>query len=415
LKIGIIGAGLGGLLVGVSLLKRGHEVEIFERLPYPGGRFTNIEYKGYQLSTGALHMIPHGKRGPLAKMLDSLGLDVEIVQSNPEGYFRVNGEDYLFSELKDLLPFTDKIRATFILTLLKYGRGGDESYRSWLENKIKNPLIFQVADSFCGWSLSLNSNEISSREVISITKNIYRFGGPGIPVGGCKGVSGALAEEFENMGGRIHYRTKVERILVEGQKVEGITAGDDYRFDVVVSDIGPKATVKLCGRENFSSGYLKIIDGVRSVGGIKISIACDKPMLGHTGVLFTPQARRIDGLNEVTNADPSLAPEGKHLLMSHQALNPQSNVKSEIQLAKKDLKELFPDFDKHCKVLTVQVYRGEWPVNRVASGTYVDPVSPIEGLYYVGDAIKPRGWMETEGVAAGVEIVLDAIAEHESF
>ena len=66
MKIGIVGAGLGGLLAG-ALLSKDNEIIIYEKLPLVGGRFTNIEYKGYQLTTGALHMIPHGADGYLAQ------------------------------------------------------------------------------------------------------------------------------------------------------------------------------------------------------------------------------------------------------------------------------------------------------------------------------------------------------------
>jgi phytoene dehydrogenase-like protein len=132
-------------------------------------------------------------------------------------------------------------------------------------------------------------------------------------------------------------------------------------------------------------------------------------MLGHTGVLFTPQAKRISGLNEVTNADPSLAPGNKHLMMSYQVLDPSKNVEKEIKLGIKDLHKIFPDFDKYCDILLIQTYKNDWPVNRALSGFHIDPVSPLKGLYYVGDAIKPTGWMETEGVAKGVEIAIEKI------
>src|SRR5574341_1123524 len=83
MKAVIIGAGLGGLLAGAKLSKAGYDVEIFERLPFIGGRFANLEYKGFKLSTGALHMIPHGSRGPLAQMLRDVGANVTIVDSSP--------------------------------------------------------------------------------------------------------------------------------------------------------------------------------------------------------------------------------------------------------------------------------------------------------------------------------------------
>lgn len=81
MKTVVIGAGLGGLLSAARLSKAGHEVEVFERLPITGGRFTNLSYKGFQLSSGAFHMLPNGPRGPLARFLKEVGASVNIVRS----------------------------------------------------------------------------------------------------------------------------------------------------------------------------------------------------------------------------------------------------------------------------------------------------------------------------------------------
>lgn len=69
----VVGAGLGGLLAGAFLARNGHEIIVLEKSAMIGGRFTNLPYKGFQLSTGALHMIPHGEDGPLAHLLRILG------------------------------------------------------------------------------------------------------------------------------------------------------------------------------------------------------------------------------------------------------------------------------------------------------------------------------------------------------
>jgi phytoene dehydrogenase-like protein len=268
LKVGIIGSGLGGSLSGVSLAKKRHKVTIFEKLPYSGGRFTNLTYLGFELSTGALHMIPHGANGPLGQMLKNLSIDVEIIPSNPPGAFRINGEDYLYNEVPELFSLKEKLQITRILADLKFGSGGDESYKDWLKKRIKNQLIFDIADSFCGWALSLDSDDISSRELISMTKNIRKFGVAGIPKGGCKGITSALTVEFENLGGQILYKTPVDSILIEDGKVMGLSTEDEsFDFDVVLSDIGPKATIELCGEENFDKGYVKAMKNIKEVGG----------------------------------------------------------------------------------------------------------------------------------------------------
>ena len=257
--------------------------------------------------------------------------------------------------------------------------------------------------------MSINADEISAKEMIAITNNVNKLRGPGVPMGGCMGVTSALVRQFEDNGGTIHYKTPVSGIKISDGQVRGLKTKEDFTFDTVISDIGPKETIKLCDAKNFNADQTSELSRINEACGIKMSIACKKPMLGHPGVLFTPQAVRIDGINEVTNADPTLAPDGMHLMMAHQRLDPKADTKSEIELGKKDLKTLFPDFDKHCEILLVQTFKKGWPVNRARSGESVSPLSHVKGLYFVGDAIKPKGWMETEGVAAGVKMALREI------
>jgi len=406
MKVGVIGSGLGGLLAALNLRKRGNEVAVFEKLPYAGGRFTNIERRGYQLSTGALHMVPHSERGPLAKMLRELGASVQIKTSKPEGLFRINGKDCLFDEIPGLFSIKEKLKLTAALADLKFGRGGKENFREWLEKKIKNELVLKIADSFCGWVLSVDSGRVTAREMAAITKNVNKLGGPGVPLGGCGGITQALVREFEKLGGKIFYEAEIKRIEIENNLAKTLaTKENSYDFDIIISNTGPKAMIKLCGEGNFPSNYVREIKNIEEACGIKISIACERAMLKHSGVLFTPQAQRISGLNEVTNADPSLAPKGKHLLMSHQALDASHNATKEAKIGIEDLHAIFPDFDRHCEILAVQVYKNGWPVNRAISGAHISPETPIKNLYCVGDAVKPQGWMESEGVAAGVKLL----------
>jgi phytoene dehydrogenase-like protein len=405
-RIGIIGAGLGGLLSGLALSKQNHDVTIFERLPYHGGRFTNLEYKGYQLSTGALHMIPHGGSGPLGTMLRGLGVDVPIIRTDPPGLFRIGGRDYTHNQLPELFGAWNKIKLIKLTADLRYSKGGDETYLDWVRKRISNKKVFDLANAFCRWALSVDADEVSSKEVIEITKNIDRYGPPGVPIGGCKAVSDRIAAELKKHEGQIKYQTSVEEILTEDGSVRGIiTPEGEIEFDVIVSNVGPKATISLCKKNCFSREYRKKINSLKPANGIKISFSSDKVLVGRTCTLFTPDARRIGGLVELTHIDPGLAPNGKHLLMSHQKMY-GNRVDTEIDEGLEDLRSIFPDFDSHCEVLMIQSYKNNWPVNRIASGSSLSPETEVKGLYNVGDGIKPSGFMETEGVAAGVGMML---------
>ncbi|HEY7357148.1 MAG TPA: hypothetical protein VH590_11800, partial [Ktedonobacterales bacterium] len=68
-----------------------------------------------------------------------------------------------------------------------------------------------------------------------------------------------------------------------------------------------------------------------------------------------------------------------------------------------------PNFERDCRILTISQYRGEWPVNRAQQGADFAPEMGVRGLYLVGDAIKPSGYLMVEGVAQSVNQMLDLL------
>jgi len=118
--------------------------------------------------------------------------------------------------------------------------------------------------------------------------------------------------------------------------------------------------------------YLKRINSVVPSKGIKICLGANEPLIGHSGVYFTPYAERINGINEVTQADHHLPP-GKHLVMSHQAVL-SDNLEEEIIWGFLT-QEVIPE--KKYEVLMVQSYSGGWPVNRASSGTDIDNMTRL--------------------------------------
>ena len=400
MKAVIIGAGLGGLLSGAKLSGAGYGVEVYERLPFTGGRFTNLEHKGFQLSTGALHMIPHGARGPLASLLREVGADVTIVPSEPMSVIRNGaGEDIEFHDFRKELSITKRVKlGTVLVYSLKFKPKDDISFRDWVLKYFEDEFLLRFADSFCGWALSLQAADVPARDVLEIIDNMYRYKGPGIPLGGCRAVTDALAEVIRSNGGNIHTKSCVDSIVVNGDSASGVVVGGkEVSSDIVISNIGHIETNRLydCKDEE----YLEKIGKVKPSRGIKICLSSNEALLGHSGALFTPYAKRINGINEVTNVDPSLAPDGKHLIMSHQTTL-SDNLEQEINMGLEDLKNLFPD--KEYEVLMVQSYSGAWPVNRASSGSDTGNKTPVSNLYVVGDGAKGKGGIEVEGVALGV-------------
>ena len=69
-RVVVVGSGIGGLTAAVKLSHSGkYDVQVYERLSFAGGRFTQHDHDGYAVPTGAVHMVPHGMKGPFAKMM----------------------------------------------------------------------------------------------------------------------------------------------------------------------------------------------------------------------------------------------------------------------------------------------------------------------------------------------------------
>jgi len=87
-----------------------------------------------------------------------------------------------------------------------------------------------------------------------------------------------------------------------------------------------------------------------------------------------------------------------------------NDVQKEIQLGLQDIRNMFPG--KKYSVLMVQSYKDDWPVNRISSGFDLGNLTPVKGLYIVGDGAKGKGGIEVEGVALGVTKLLDTLKTH---
>ena len=430
----IIGAGLGGLLSAAQLLQRGKRVAIVERLPHSGGRFTAKTFQGAQISTGAVHMVPFGSSGVLARMLRRLRVPHRFFDADVFGSFHVHGKQIRSRGILGLFKvFGPRQFFWFIYIgyVMFFRRLPQEQrgvhFHQWLEHHIdvkRNRELTAFFASISRFALSLELRQVSTEEVIKTTKNMLRFGAPAIVEGGC----GALTKELEHCvlerGGDLRLHYDVLQILQEDNQVIGVRARDKAKNEeslflapLVVSDIGPRSTFALLHNRQITQSEVLKQQGKHSIDsesaleaiGLKIHVLSDVSLIPHRGIMYCLDTQRIAGMVQPTNFDPSLAPAGKHLLISHQVIQSE-NIEEEKRLALADLRMMFGEtFEKRCRILTMSAYRGEWPVNRIAQGADVPSNTPVQGLYLVGDAVKPSGYLMVEGVAQSVNHFLDLL------
>jgi len=388
----VIGAGIGGLLTASFLSKKGYDVTVIEKSPYIGGRFTNLSYKGFGLSTGAFHMLPHGEDGPIAHLLRTLGANVRIVNSEPKGMLFYNGKLTSYREGWKYVSFIEKAKALKLMADVKRGKlpKGEEaemSGREWIKEKVgDNEFVDLFFQSFLGWADSVL--DVPAGELAREIRAALKWGGPGLIKGGCKAITDELARITAENGGRIIPGKRAVEIDADGRRVLTMD-GDEFPYDVLISNIGIKETVELVGRDNFDREYLRAIDSLRPSEGIKYNVALKgEPRVGNT-VVFTLDTERINGYNEPSSLSPELAREGYTLVMLHHALQ-SKNLKAERKKGIDDIYRIFPNLDEEVEILLIQTYLDGNPVNRVASGQAVEEF-PINDVYIVGDAFRPWG------------------------
>lgn len=437
----IIGAGLGGLLAASQLIQCGKRVVVLERLNHSGGRFTAKDFHGVQVSTGAVHMVPFGSSGELARMLNDLRIPHRFSDADVFGSFHVHGRQYRAPGLLGVYKFLGPRQFFWFFRLgyLMFFRPipieeQHLPFDLWLDRHIpvqRNPELVAFFASIARFALSLELHQVSTGEVVRTTKNMFRYGAPAIVRGGCGELTHQLEQHIREQGDALHLSSVVLEILHEHGRVKGVRVLNKAREEEVVyyapllvSDIGPRATQALqAGRRMTQAQVLRQQQQpadasvpVREAVGLKVHVLSDISLISHRGIMYCLDTQRIAGIVQPTNSDPTLAPPGKHLLITHQVIQ-SDNVEEERTLALADLYMLFggkETFEKHCRVLTMGLYRGEWPVNRIAQGEDVVPQTELDGLYLVGDAVKPSGYLMVEGVAQSVNRFMDVLDEIDS-
>ncbi len=446
----VIGAGLGGLLTAAQFLRRGSRVAVVERLAHPGGRFTAKTFRGAQVSTGAVHMLPFGTNGELAGMLRALGVPHRVHDAEVFASFYVRGRQYVCRSILQLAgvlglrQFAELGRLGGQMLLREpRARERGQTFTEWLEPRIsreRSPELYAYFERMCHFALSVDLADVTYPEICEITKNMLRYGAPGVAEGGCAAMTGELERRVTEGGGELRLLHDVTAIEQSGGAVTGVrvidkASGEEslLRAPLVISNIGPEATRRLTGsgdspqsargnltpRSNLSRGEegteaIAASDAwetpaVHDARGLKVHLLSDESIIAHKGIMYCLDTQRIAGIVQPSNSDRRLAPPGKHLLITHQILRSE-DVNAEREAARADLRFLFgEDFGTKVQILTMSQYRGEWPVNRIAQGEDVSPQTGIAGLYQVGDAVKPSGYLMVEGVAQSVNALMDTL------
>jgi len=279
----IIGAGIAGLSAGCYGQMNGYKTQIFEMHDKPGGVCTAWERKGYIID-GCLHWVfGSSPNSSYHHMWEELGAVQNRQFINFEEYRRVEDKDgkawTIYSDLdrleehmNELAPEDTKVIGDFIggargmarlnwkmdkapelhtpfdnlkmmlsmmpfmPTFLKFRKASAGQYAQRFKNPfLRRAFTASFAGDFADFALLARQGTLAFQH----TKQA------GCPIGGSLEFAQAIEKRYLGLGGQVHYRSPVAKILVEDNRAVGVHLldGTEYRSDIVISAADGHTTI----------------------------------------------------------------------------------------------------------------------------------------------------------------------------
>jgi len=407
----VIGAGIGGLMAAAALARRGLQVALFEQLGFIGGRYTEIEHRGYLVTTGA--WTPPGPRSNIGRFLAQVGAEVRWVTLRDMGgdLFHIHFADgRKHRSMDEFLSRRELLAYARALAAGRKGAPSDIDAISYLRGFVDNEELLALVDANIATASGLRASQVPASEFIHITLTMREIGHDfGYPVGGPRAIVEALARVVEECGGRIFTRARVRRILVEDGIARGIELDDGSRVEAktVIHNGGARRFIELVGRANLPDDYVQRVGNLKGVECGAIILGTREPLFQGTPMLITPGFQRVVGMFEPTFFDPGVAPPHRHMYDVF-FLVESGDRGRELKLALSDLQRLFPHLDEVTDLMVPMFFVGVWPgtetgqtFGQVGEGR-LDPRTPLENLYLVGMDLKGSG-VAGDLIPVGVE------------
>lgn len=152
----------------------------------------------------------------------------------------------------------------------------------------------------------------------------------GYPIGGSLKFAKSIEKRYISLGGRIHYNSKVSKIMVKNNRAVGIKLADGevYDADIVISAADGHYTIfELLGGKYVNEEIMRMYNNWKLFPAIcQVSLGVARCLDEHPHALNFPldTPLLIDGKNKVErllvriyNFDPTLAPKGKTPIIMH--------------------------------------------------------------------------------------------------
>jgi len=289
----VIGSGIGGLTAAAVLAKGGQRPLVLEQHFLPGGNASTFRRKKmFDFDVGLHYIGDCGPGGFFPSLMEQLGIadQVEFVPMDQDGFDTIHFPDFTFRVPAGWDRYRERLMAAFphesqaIDRYINFLRmvaghpppGGRQPLQGVLSKPWSQCTLGEVFDAVeashrlrhvlaaqCGtYAAPPNKASVGIHAFVtdSYMRGAYFIRGGGRPL-----VEG-LVRVIEEGGGEVRLRSKVERIIVEGERAVGVELanGEQLRAPIVLSNADAKRTfLEMVGEERLSSALAQRVKGYR--------------------------------------------------------------------------------------------------------------------------------------------------------
>jgi phytoene dehydrogenase-like protein len=353
----IVGAGMGGLASGVYGQLNGYKTEIFEQHNIPGGQCASWRRKGYTFDGCIHHLFGTAPGTSLYRLWEELGAMPRELAPTRECVSVASEDGRVFNDywdttrleehLKELAPADSREIEAYARAIPRFAKKdvmGEVMAGSVLKAvgmlpgvvplvKWFKPTMEQYAERFTDPFLrrAFPLLEYSLRDAplwIHMSKHAYGLNrNIAWPIGGARAFAESIEERYTALGGEVHYKQKVEKILTVNGKAYGVRLedGSEHRAGRVICNAdGRKAIMGMLDGQYIDKkirAYCAEPDDVINWAvHVFLGVARDLSAEPSSLVQLFDKPVSIGGQDhsslemQIYGMDPTMAPEGKGVI-----------------------------------------------------------------------------------------------------